>query len=192
MVQKGKNFWERMRRIRQKRIESRAGKALIHEEMEMLEFIDGNKVPTMIQHCVLKVMKKVGGDEKEQFISAFNICSATFSKHGYTRPASMGMTGAGIKRNRRHQREKEASAKKARYNGLVRKLWASSIKRMKEDRAKGPASAKKQTNIAKRRKAQSKAKAQPAKPAAKVILKPNTNMGKRRAARQARKNQGRP
>lgn len=139
-----------MARLRQKRIESRAGKALIIEEEEMLSLIEGNKVPTMLQHCILKVMKKMGGSEREQFISAVNICSATFSKYGYTK-LPMRMTGKGIKRNRLHQREKEASGKKARYNGKVRKLWAASIKRMKEERSEEKKSKPKPVNMAARR-----------------------------------------
>lgn len=146
------NFHKRMTALRHKRILARAGKALIHEEGEILELIEANRVPTMIQHCILKVSKKLGGNEREAFISAVNICSATFSKYGYTN-AGMKMTGKGIKRNRRHQREKEASGKKGRYNGKVRKLWAASIKRMKEERSQQKKSKPKPVNMAKRRAA---------------------------------------
>jgi hypothetical protein len=154
------NFFRRMMALRQKRIERRAGKALIHDEEAILDFVSANKVPTMIQHCVLKVSKKVGGDGKEKFISAFNICSACFSKHGYTRAGTMGMTGKGLKRNRLHQREKEASSKKAKYNGLVTQLWANSIKQLDKERAstKKPLSKPAPSNISKRRAARSKRK----------------------------------
>ena len=127
------NYHDRMAAIRHMRIRKRAGKPLIHEEDEMLGYIGDNKVPTMIQHCVLKVMKKMPGGDREKFLSAFNICSATFSKHGYTREGSMNMTGPGVKRNRRHQREKEASVKKTRYSNTVDRLWRAAIKRSKRE-----------------------------------------------------------
>lgn len=127
------NYHDRLADIRAQRVRRRAGKALIHEEPEMLTLIGANKVPVMIQHCVIKVMKKMPGNDKEKFLSAFNICSATFSKHGYTNRGSMAMTGAGVKRNRRHQREKEASIKKTRYNNFVSRLWKSAIKRQQTE-----------------------------------------------------------
>lgn len=113
---------------RQKGIEGRVGKKLIVTEADMLEMIRTNKVPTMIKHCVLAVMKKkkrrLPGTEKEQFLSAFNICCATFAKHGYlAQRGSIRMTGHGMKRNRCHQREKVSNRKKGRYNGIVSKLW---------------------------------------------------------------------
>lgn len=140
------NYIDRLADLRAQRVRRRAGKALIHEEPEMLGLIGKNKVPTMIQHCVLKVIKKMPGSDKEKFLSAFNICSATFSKHGYTQRGSMSMTGKGVKRNRRHQREKEASVKKTRYNNLVDRLWKASIKRQAESKA----------NLAKANNAQSR------------------------------------
>lgn len=136
------NYLDRLAELRSQRVRRRAGKALIHEEPEMLGLIGANKVPTMIQHCVLKVMKKMPGNDKERFLSAFNICSATFSKYGFTRRGTMGMTGKGVKRNRRHQREKEASSKKTRYNNTVDRLWKSAIKRQEEAQK----NAKKTTN----------------------------------------------
>lgn len=99
----------------------------------MLALMGKGKVPTMVQHCVLKVMKKMPGSDKEKFLSAFNICSATFSKYGYTTSGSMNMTGKGVKRNRRHQREKEASIKKTRYNNVADRLWKAAIKRQQHE-----------------------------------------------------------
>ena len=145
------NYHDRLAAIRHKRIERRAGKALIHEEDQMLEYIEGNKVPVMIQHCVIKVMKKIPGNDKEKFLSAFNICSATFSKHGYTRSGGMQMTGKGIKRNREHQREKEASSKKSRYNGLVERLWRPTIKRRSVEEQKSQTEGLSRANNAKAR-----------------------------------------
>lgn len=136
------NYLDRLAEIRAQRVRRRAGKALIHEEPQMLDLISANKVPTMIQHCILKVGKKMPGSEKEKFLSAFNICSATFSKYGFTNRGTMNMTGKGVKRNRRHQREKEASTKKTRYNNLVDRLWKSAIKRQVEAQK----NAKKATN----------------------------------------------
>lgn len=115
---------------RRKSVEARAGKKLIIPEGVMVLAIRENQVPTMMKHCVLAVMKKgkLGGSQKEQFLSAFNICAATFAKHGYlARRGSLRMTGHGMRRNRCHQREKVAANKKARYNGLVNKLWTPQL-----------------------------------------------------------------
>jgi|GEM_PF-7060167 len=117
---------------RQRKIEGRVGKKLIVPESVMLEMIRTNKVPTMIKHCVLAVMfkkrRKLRGTPKEQFLSAFNICCATFAKHGYlSGRGSINMTGRGMRRNRCHQREKVANKKKGRYNGVVNKLWTPQL-----------------------------------------------------------------
>lgn len=136
------NYHARLAALRMARVRRRAGKELIHNEEDMLDLIARNKVPVMVQHCVLKVMPKVGGNDREKFLSAFNICSATFSKHGYTQRNSMAMTGAGVKRNRRHQREKEASTKKTRYNNLVDRLWRAAIKRQQTEQKAANAAAK--------------------------------------------------
>lgn len=128
------NYYQRLSALRKKRIEQRAGKALIITEEEMLEAIDKNKVPTMIQHCILKVSKKIGGNPKEAYLSAVNICGATFADYGYLRKrGSLSMTGKGVKRNRMHQREKEAPAKKARYLSMTQKNWRTALARMHED-----------------------------------------------------------
>lgn len=113
---------------RQKGIESRVGKKLIVPEAAMVEMIRTNKVPTMIKHCVLALLfkkkKRLPGTEKERFISAFNICCASFATHGYLdKRGSIRMTGRGMRRNRCHQREKVSNRKKGRYNGIVTKLW---------------------------------------------------------------------
>lgn len=124
------NHWERIQQMRQRRIEKRCGKKLIHGEQRMLEYIAANQVPVMMQHCILKVYMKVDGSPKEKFISAFNICSACFSRYGYTYRGTMRKTGKGVKRNRMHQREKVAGQKKGRYKKLVSSLWSGSLKRM--------------------------------------------------------------
>lgn len=132
------NYFKRLIDIRRRRIEKRAGKELIIPEEEMLDAIRRNKIPTMIQHCILKVNKKVGGNDKEKFLSACNICAATFAKHGYLKArGSLQMTGKGIKRNRQHQREKEAGSKKGKYQGLVTRVWRAQMGRMDKEEAKG-------------------------------------------------------
>jgi hypothetical protein len=146
------NFFKRLRDLRQTRIEKRVGRALIVPEEEMLDYISSRKVPTMMQHCILKVNKKVDGTPTEKFISAFNICTACFRRYGYMRSA-MTMTGRGVKRNRRHQREKEASSKKSRYNSLVNKLWVSSLRRFRQDKKEAAQAerSKRSKNLVKRR-----------------------------------------
>lgn len=143
MVEKKKNkesrkeYLMRFARIREKRILKRiGGTPLIFDEMRMLEALVDREVPTMMQHCILRVVKKVPGTEKEKFISAFNICAAVFQKNGYMYSRSFKMTGKGSKNNMRHQREKEASLKRSRYMSLVSRLWRKSMEAIHDDRKK--------------------------------------------------------
>jgi hypothetical protein len=134
--QKTPNYVRRIAKARTKRIEKRVGKKLIFSEESMLNLLLHRKVPTMVQHCILKVKEKVSGSEHERFVSAFNICGWVFQHYGYLRRSNstMPMTGKGVKRNRQHQREKEASRKFSRYNTLVNKLWGQSLKALQKEK----------------------------------------------------------
>lgn len=146
------NYVRRIARVRTKRIEKRVGKPMIFSEEAMLQLLMDRKVPTMVQHCILKVKDKVDGTPHEKFISAFNICGWVFQHYGYLSKSNtkMAMTGKGVKRNLRHQREtrmtadqkkkilkrggkipKDANAssasKAAAFKALVAKLWGPSI-----------------------------------------------------------------
>jgi hypothetical protein len=130
------NYVRRIAKARTRRIEKRVGKPMIYDEETMLYLLMNRKVPTMVQHCILKVKEKVKGSQHEKFISAFNICGWVFQTYGYMKKSqtSMDMTGKGIKRNRQHQREKEASAKNSKYQSLVRKLWGPSLAALKKEK----------------------------------------------------------
>lgn len=129
-----KRFWERSRTIREKKVRRRAGgKDLIHDETAMMEHITKNKVPIMMQHCIIKVQKKMGGSGREKFLSAYNICSAVFQNGDYLAKDEMRMTGKGLKNNRRHQRERNASIKKVKYKTIVERLWGPTIRRMRKE-----------------------------------------------------------
>lgn len=139
MVQRSRNYIlrrDKARAQRAARIRRRAGKDLLFDEAEMLELLAANKVPTMMQHCVLKVSKKMDGTDKEKYISAFNICTACFQRNGYMRRGSMTKTGKGTKRNRMHQREKESGQKKNRFQALTRRLWGADIRDVKQEKKK--------------------------------------------------------
>lgn len=128
-----RNHWERLKKRRNKKVVQRAGgKKMIHSEDEMLDHIRNKKVPTMMQHCVVKVYKKMKGNGRERFLAAYNICAAVFQNNGYLKSEQMSMTGKGLKNNRRHQRESEASRKKSKYKGMVSSLWEHSIKRLEK------------------------------------------------------------
>lgn len=132
------NYVRRMAKIRTARIEKRVGKPMIFTEEAMLQLLIDRKVPTMVQHCILKVKEKVKGSPHERFISAFNICGWVFQTYGYLRKSeeAMPITGKGVKRNRQHQREKGAGKKFSDYNGLVRKLWGPAMASLKADKKK--------------------------------------------------------
>lgn len=132
------NYIRRLARARTKRIEKRVGKPMIFTEEAMLQLLIDRKVPTMVQHCVLKVKEKVQGSPHEKFISAFNICGWVFQHYGYLRSSNtqMPITGKGVKRNRQHQREKVAGKKQADFNNLVRKLWGPNMAGLKKEQTK--------------------------------------------------------
>lgn len=129
-------YLERFKKIRAKRVRSRAGKDLIFDEDRMIRALVDREVPTMMQHCILRVHPKMVGNDKERFLSAFNICAAVFQKNGYMRRRSFKMTGKGIKNNRRHQRETEAAGKRNRYIAIVNRLWRASMDRLRDKRKK--------------------------------------------------------
>lgn len=128
-------YLDRFKKLREKRIVRRAGgKGLIFDEDDMLGALVERKVPTMMQHCILRVYKKVHGTDKEKFISAFNICAAVFQNNGYMQSRSFTMTGKGVKNNRRHQREAEASSKRGSFNTLVNRLWRMPMEALRDAR----------------------------------------------------------
>lgn len=127
-------YKQRLKRVRQDRVERRAGgKDLIHDEDTMIELLAAKAVPVMVQHCVLKVVRKTKGSPKDRYLAAFNICSAVFQNNGYMKRGSMSMTGKGLKRNRMHQREKEAASKKGRFKSLTDQLYGKEMDQIKED-----------------------------------------------------------
>jgi len=132
---KEKVFYDRYAKIRKERIEQRAKRNLIYDEDEMLKMMMDRPIPTMIQHCVLKVQKKVKGGPRAKFISAFNICVSVFAKYGYIKNkkgVGIEITGKGEKRNRIHQNETAASDKSSKYKADVFNLWSGEMKRLKE------------------------------------------------------------
>lgn len=126
------SYKERLQRARKRRLQKRAGKKLIHDEEEMLNFIADKKVPVMVQHCVLKVFDKMKGSPKDKYLAAFNICSAVFQGNGYLKQRKMSMTGKGLKRNRMHQREQKAGSKKSKYKSLTKAIWEKNLKEIEE------------------------------------------------------------
>lgn len=124
------NYLKRMREIRRRNVEARAkGVPLLFQEEGMIDLMLRNKVPTQMQHCIIKVHQKVQGSEQERFISAFNICAATFIKWGYQQPRSMTLTGKGMRNNMQHRREPDAGWKADRYRWLVNRLWRGYLER---------------------------------------------------------------
>jgi hypothetical protein len=160
------NYIRRLARTRTARIEKRVGKPMIYSEEAMLQLLIDRKVPTMVQHCILKVKDKVQGSPHEKFISAFNICGWVFQHYGYLEKSNskMSMTGKGLKRNMQHQKEgkpikaksrtkaakakaakakkvpkknvKSAAQKAGEYKALVSQLWGPSIAGLKKDQNK--------------------------------------------------------
>lgn len=135
-----KEYLDRFKKIREKRILRRAGKPLIFDEDRMVQALVDREVPTMMQHCILRVYPKVPGNDKERFLSAFNICAAVFQNHGYMRARSFTMTGKGTKNNGRHQREADASAKRNRYMAMVNRLWRVPMEALRDERKQSGAS----------------------------------------------------
>lgn len=132
-----REYLDRFKQIRHKRVMKKAGKALLVDEDTMLGLIAERKVPTMVQHCVLKVKKKMDlkhANEKDAYLSAFNICIWVFREYGYMRRNGFTMTGKGVKRNRLHQREKEAAQKRSKYDRLTNRLWRAAIADYNEEK----------------------------------------------------------
>jgi hypothetical protein len=113
------NLLSREQKIRQKRIEQRAGKALIFDEPKILDLITNRKVPAQMQHCIIKVQKKMDGTKKEAFISAFNICQSVFQNYGYQVPQTTTLTANGLKNNMRHRREIGNSSKESNFRSMT-------------------------------------------------------------------------
>ena len=131
-----KEYLDRFKKIRQKRILKRAGgKDLIFDEERMIRAHVDREVPVMMQHCILKVYKKMRGGDKERYISAFNICAAVFQKNGYMKKKSFKMTGKGETNNDRHSTEKKASEKRGKYLRLTNRLWRVPMARLERERA---------------------------------------------------------
>jgi len=114
-----KNLMSREQRIREKNILNRAGKALIFNEPKILDLVMNRKVPNQMQHCIIKVQKKMGGTDKEAFVSAFNICQAVFQNYGYQYPDTTTLTSKGLQNNMRHRREIGNSAKESRFRQMT-------------------------------------------------------------------------
>lgn len=113
---------------------SASARGLDFGEQAIIDSIMGRKVPTQMQHCILKVYKKAkGGNRKEKYIGAFNICAATFQKHKYQKD-NLKLTAKGIKNNRRHQREKEATRKRTKWKYLNEAVWGQDFKRIAKDK----------------------------------------------------------
>ena len=130
------NYLKRIRDIRRRNVESRTkGVPLLFQEEAMIDLMLRNKVPTEMQHCVIKVHSKVKGTEHERYISAFNICAATFIKYGYQQPRSMTLTGKGMRNNLQHRREPDAGWKADRYKWLVNRLWRGYLERREKELA---------------------------------------------------------
>lgn len=123
------NYIQRMKDIRERNILLRAGKALIFSEDQMVDLIAAKKVPTQMQHCIIKVMQKMPGNDKERFISAFNICGAVFQNHGYQQPGTTTLTPKGLQNNLRHRREVDGGTKSSNYRSIEQRLWAPSVDR---------------------------------------------------------------
>lgn len=131
-------YLNRFRRAREKRVVKKAGKKLIWDEEKMIEALAEDMVPVQMQHCILRVHPKMSGKPKDRFLSAFNICGSVFQKYGYMRKNSFKLNAKGVKNERRHKRETEASSKRTRYLALVKKLWGASIRAYEnENRRRG-------------------------------------------------------
>ena len=104
---------------------------LLYYVPEMLPFLtDHKRVPTQMQHCMLKVFPKMEGDPKQKYVAAFNICAAVFEKNGYQK-SGLRLTGKGFRNNRRHQREEEVGYKREKFGALTERLWKNTLKRNK-------------------------------------------------------------
>lgn len=143
-TKKEDKYKERIQQIRQTRlanrakrekdIENRIGKKLMWNETQIVDYLAADKVPTQMQHCILKVREKIPGTEHKKFISAFNICGAVFTRNGYQQPLSMTLTSKGLKNNMMHRREVAAGEKRGRYVSLVDRLYGAAIEDSKQEK----------------------------------------------------------
>lgn len=139
---------------RDRKIERRVGKKLMWTERQIIEYIADKKIPTQMQHCILKVREKVPGTDMERFISAFNICGWVFTTYRYQQPNSMTLTSKGLRNNMLHRRELESGSKRARYKALEERLYglmAQDLIKEREDKAKDEYDDWKQKQTSKRK-----------------------------------------
>ena len=129
------NYIKRIQAIREKNVLSRTkGKPLLFRELQIIDLLIQNKIPTCMQHCCLKVMPKMMGSDHEKFISAINICAAVFQKHGYMQLGSTVLTGKGMRNNTRHRLEVDAGRKSGSYKSIVDRLWRAYMDRRVRER----------------------------------------------------------
>jgi hypothetical protein len=148
------NYIIRIQNIRERNILSRTkGKPLIFSENQIIDLMLQNKIPTQMQHCILKVFPKMQGTEHEKFVSASNICAAVFQRYGYMQPGSTVLTGKGMRNNTRHRLELDAGAKRSNYEALKNRLWRGYLDRrdrtLKQKKRNESAIASPSSNIAK-------------------------------------------
>lgn len=99
----------------------------------MVLLLRKKRVPTMVQHCVLKVYPQMRGNQLQKFSAAYNICLAVFQDYGYLAESSpTKMTGKGVARNRKHQRENVAGRKKRLFDAVVQKIFGGIFKKLDE------------------------------------------------------------
>jgi hypothetical protein len=104
---------------------------------EMVLLLRKKKVPTMVQHCILKVYPKMHGNQLQRFHKAYNICVAVFQKHGYMFESSpTKMTGKGVSRNRKHQRETISGRKSRLFDAVIDKIFGVIFQKLDEKEGK--------------------------------------------------------
>ncbi|MGL4400155.1 MAG: hypothetical protein ACRCXD_09830 [Luteolibacter sp.] len=104
----------------------------------MINLILLKRINTSMQHCVIKVMPKVQGGEKDKFLSAFNICGAVFEKYGYQKAGEMRLTPKGLRNNMRHRSEVDAGFKESRYDSMQERIWGAALRRAVEEKKTPP------------------------------------------------------
>lgn len=117
---------------RTKRGSSTTNKPPIFSQKVMLKHLNQNLLPAMVNHCIIKVYKKVKGGKRAKFYAAYNICLATFQKYGYMQEKSLRRTAKGMKRNRKHQRESARGRKRRVYETMVTSIWGKELEKLKE------------------------------------------------------------
>lgn len=99
----------------------------------MVQILRQKRVPTMVQHCILKVYPQMRGNQLQKFHGAYNICAANFQDNGYLHAESVTkMTGKGAKRNRMHQREKVSGRKRRLFTAVVEKIFGKIFLKLEE------------------------------------------------------------